>query len=154
MAVQIIDYFESNANDYWIAAIEESDWVAGKYLAKLLREDNLKALCGPSTKVLLLTEDKKLYSFCTLAEQDEVKAPDMSPWIGFVYTFPEYRGNHYAGMLIDKACEIAKQNGATEIFTSPPIQTNELYEKKGFTCLDYTMPTIYGYDTTVFRKDL
>lgn len=154
MAVQIIDYFETNNKEHWIDAISESEWVAGKYLAKLLKEDNLKDLCGPTTKLLLLVDGDVLYSFCTLAEQDEVKAPEMTPWLGFVYTFPDFRGKGYAGMIIDKSCEIAKENGATELFSSPPISTIGMYTKRGFTCLDYTMPTIYGYETTVLKKTL
>ena len=154
MAVQIIEYFETADKEHWIDLIEESNWEASKYLSKLLREDKLRDLCGPETKLYLVVENKNLYAFCTLAQQDEVKAPEMTPWIGFVYTFPEHRGNHYAAMLIEHVCKVAKENGAKEIFSSPSLDTAELYEKYGFSCLSYTMPTIYGYETSVFRKEL
>lgn len=44
-------------------------------------------LCGKSTKVLMLVEEQTLISFCTLAEQDEVRDTSLTPWIGFVYTY-------------------------------------------------------------------
>lgn len=154
MSAEIIEYFESADKDHWISCIEDCSWEAAKYLAKLLKEDKLRDLCGPDTKLFLVVEGSKLYSFCTLAEQDEVKAPDMTPWIGFVYTLPEYRGFHYGGKLINYVCEVAKNSGAKEVFSSPPIDSYDFYTKHGFSSLSYTMPTIYGYDTSVFKKSL
>ena len=40
-------------------------------------------------------DNNKLISFCTYAELDEIQPTDLTPWIGFAYTFPEYRGNRY-----------------------------------------------------------
>ena len=34
-----------------------------------------------------------------IVHQDEINAPDMFPWIGFVYTFPEYRGKRMMGKV-------------------------------------------------------
>ena len=53
-------------------------------------------------KVLLLTEDSKLISFCTYAGKDDIQPTELSPWVGFVYTFPEYRGHRYVGLLMAK----------------------------------------------------
>ena len=46
-------------------------------------------MCGKSTEVFLLTDGDNLASFAILAEQDEIDAPELSPWIGFAYTFPK-----------------------------------------------------------------
>lgn len=154
MAIEIIEYFSSADKSNWIKQIERSDWEAGKYLSKLLSEDTLRDLCGASTELYLLTENGKIYSFCTLAEQDEIKAPEMTPWIGFVYTFPDYRGKGHASTLINYVCSVAKKNGHNEIYCSPSFSTTDLCLKLGFSVLDYPMITIYGYETNVLRKDI
>lgn len=40
----------------------------------------------------------------------------LTPWIGFVYTFPNYRGNRYIGKLISYAEEVAKLQGFTNVY--------------------------------------
>ena len=152
MNLDIIEFFESNEKEYWIKEMEKSDWQAGKYLSTLLKENRLRELCGPTTKVFLLVNNKNLVSFCTLAEQDEIDKPDMTPWIGFVYTFPSYRGNHYMGLLIENACELAKQFGNKEIFIS--TDADGLYEKYGFTYTGKNIKTIYNNVARVYNRKL
>lgn len=76
----------SDEKNYWLSEIRRSDWKAGKYLYELLHDQKLKELCGESTKVLLLIDGHNLISFCTYAEQDDVRETSLSPWVGFVYT--------------------------------------------------------------------
>lgn len=68
-------------------------------------------------------------SFCTYAEKDDIQPTDLTPWMGFVYTFPEYRGHRYIGLLMDKVVELAKEENRKEVY----ISTNHtgLYEKYG-----------------------
>lgn len=113
--MEIIDYFEINDKQYWLSRIQKSDWGAGKYLYELIAENRLKDLCGKTTKVLLLIEKKELISFCTYAEQDDIREPSLSPWVGFVYTFPEFRGKHCMGSLLDYIHTLAKKEGRTYI---------------------------------------
>ncbi len=101
--MEIIDYFTSDRKDHWLGEILKSNWSAGKYLYELLRDHKLKGLCGESTKVFMLVEGDELLSFCTYAEQDEVREPSLTPWVGFVYTFPEHRGKRLVGNLLKKA---------------------------------------------------
>lgn len=154
MAIEIIEFFESEDKELWIEQIGNEEPEACKYLSELLKENKLKSLCGPSTKLFMLVENKILYSFCTLAEQDEINAPDMRPWIGFVYTVPEYRNHYFASTLVEIACCKAKEMGASEVYVSPSLDSHEFYEKFGFTRFDYPMTTIYGYETAVFKKNL
>ena len=76
--MEIINYFDIYNKIFWKEKIGKSDWGAGQYLSKLLRNDYLMDL---------LVEEQTLISFCTLAEQDEVRDTSLTPWIGFVYTY-------------------------------------------------------------------
>ena len=98
--MQIIEYYKSKNQEHWKNEIGKGDWSAAKLLYSWLNTDKLKQMCGKSTEVFLLTDGDNLVSFAILAEQDEIDAPELSPWIGFAYTFPKYRGNNNIGKLI------------------------------------------------------
>ena len=99
--MKIIDYYTTDDKLHWLNELGECDWDAGQYLHELLQSDSLKELVGENTRVLLLTEGDTLISFCTLAEKDDIQPTDLTPWIGFVYTFPAYRGQGLAWKLLD-----------------------------------------------------
>lgn len=149
--MEIIDFFASYNKGHWLSEIQKSDWSAGKYLYELLRNQKLKELCGESTKMLLLIDDDKLLSFCTYAERDDVRVPSLTPWVGFVYTFPEYRGKRRVGKLLEYAYMIAKNDGHKHIY----ISTGEtgLYEKYGYHFWK-TMQDAHGEDSRVYKTDV
>ena len=155
--MRIIEYFEqtNDMQKYLREQIVQGDWRAAKYLYEVLEQGKLKERYGESTRLLLLVEDSELLAFCTLAEQDEITEeetePGMKPWIGFVYTFPNHRGNRHSEKLIQHACELAKQDGYEKVFLS----SNEvgLYEKYGFGFLKM-MHTVWSEETQVFMKEL
>lgn len=149
--MEIINYFETKDKELWKGEIKKSDWGAGQFLYRLLENDELLKLCGDSTKVLMLVEGKNLMAFCTLAEQDEIREPSLTPWIGFVYTFPQFRGNRYMGKLLEYAKNTAKDNGASHIY----ISTNHigLYEKYGYSFYKM-MKDNEGEDSRVYKIDI
>ncbi len=149
--MEIIDYFASDRREHWLEEIKKSDWGAGQYLHELLQRDELKHLCGDSTKVLLLVEKDKLISFCTYAEQDDIREPSLTPWVGFVYTFPEFRGKRHMGKLLEYAYALAKNDGYRHIY----ISTGEtgLYEKYGYSFWKI-MKDINGEDSRVYRNEI
>ena len=155
--MRMIEYFEqtSELQKCLREQIVQGDWRAAKYLYEVLEQGKLKERYGESTRLLLLVEDDNLLAFCTLAERDEIieeeTEPDMKPWIGFVYTFPNHRGNRYSEKLIRHACELAKDDGYGKIYLS----SNEvgLYEKYGFVFLKM-LHTVWGEETQVFMKEL
>ena len=108
--MQVINYFESNRQAHWLEEIRRCDWSAGIFLYDLLRGD-------------------ELISFCTYAEKDDIQPTELTPWMGFVYTFPAHRGHRYVGKLLEEIDRIAKEDGTTEVY----ISTNHigLYEKYG-----------------------
>lgn len=149
--MEIIEFFSTDNKEYWLSKMKECDWGAGQYLEKLLREEKLKQLVGESTKVLMLVDGDNLVSFCTFAEKDDIQPTDLTPWIGWVYTFPAYRGKRYAGKMLGHAEALAKEAGIKNIY----ISTNHigLYEKYGYEFFQ-VMKDIEGEDSRVYVRRL
>ncbi len=149
--MEVEEFYSLQDKEYWLEQIKKSDWGAGQYLHDLLCKNELMELCGATTKVYMLTDNQELMSFCTLAEMDDVRNSELSPWIGFVYTFPQYRGHRYVGFLLAHAYEAAKSYGAKQIY----ISTGEvgLYEKYGYSFYKL-MKDIHGEDSRVYRIDI
>ena len=136
----------------WIEKIAQADWRAGKYLAQLLTEEKFFNLCGAASIVYLLTDDNEnLISFCSFNEKDDIPNTDLTPWIGFVYTFPQYRGKHYMGKLIETACQEAKNRGQKTIYVS--THDEDIYEKYGFSFYQI-MKNFDGEDSRVYKKEI
>lgn len=147
--LQVIDYFQADNQAHWRAAIAENDWRAAKYLARLLEQDSFPQEVGEGT-VFLLADGDKLVSFLTLAERDCIDAPEYTPWIGFVHTAPEYRGQRHIGQLIDYACAVACEHGAARVY----LCTDHvgLYEKYGFVYLENRV-SVYGEDSRIYVRE-
>lgn len=127
--MKVINYFESNIQSHWLEEIKKSNWGAGLFLYELLSNQTFFDAVGKDSIVLLLVEEDKLISFCTFAEKDDIQPTELTPWMGFVYTFPEYRGHRYVGLLFKEIERLAKEKNISEVF----ISTNHigLYEKYG-----------------------
>ena len=149
--MQVIEYFTSENKEYWLNEIKKSDWTGGKFLYQLLTENTLKSTVGETALVLMLVDNDKLISFCTLAPLDEIQPTDLFPWIGFVYTFPQYRGHRYLGILLDYGEKIAADMGREYVYLS----TNHigLYEKYGYEFFR-TGKSVYGEESRIYRKSL
>ena len=147
--MQVIDYFNCERPEHWLSQIKKSDWGAGQFLYQLLSENKFKDAVGEKSKVLMLTDGDELISFCSYAEKDDIQPTELTPWIGFVYTFPEYRGHRYVGKLFLEIEKLAKAENVHDIF----ISTNHtgLYEKYG--CEFYqTMNDMDGESSRVYKK--
>ena len=149
--MQILNFFETKDPEYWLSEISKSDWRAAAYLVSLIREGKIKERYGPSTQVLLLIEDKTLMAFCTYADQDEIPDPSLTPWAGFVYTFPAFRGQRRMGKLLEHVYALAKKDGHQTLY----ISTGEtgLYEKYGYRFWKM-MKDINGEDSRVYIIDI
>lgn len=148
--MEIIDYFKSDKPDYWLAEIKKGDWRAIPTLVRFIEENSFNENLGKGT-LLLLTEGDRLLSFVTFAERDSIEDDSLSPWVGFVYTFPEHRGHRYVGKLIRRCEEIAAENGVPAIF----VCTDHvgLYEKYGFSYIE-SRADIYGGESRIYRKNI
>ena len=149
--MEIIEFYSCDNPKYWLQKIAESDWSAGKKLAQLIRCEALRAACGADTKVFLLIDGENLVSFCTYAQQDDIRDSGLTPWIGFVYTSPQYRGHRYMGILLDHVEKTARNEGRQAVW----ISTGEsgLYEKYGYT-FHAIMKDHHGANSRVYKKKL
>lgn len=145
--IEIREFSEQEDKAYWISKIRESDWRAGKYLAELLEKGEFYALCGKTSKVFLLVQDFDLISFCTYAEKDEIPDTDLTPWIGFVYTFPQFRGKRRIGKLIEHIYLLAKREGEKTLYVS--TDQPGLYENFGFAFKE-KLKDRWGQETLVY----
>ncbi len=148
--MQIIDYFKSENQAHWLERIAESEWSAGELLTGWLRAGTFREHIGERSTVLLLTEGDALLSYCTYAQRDDIPT-DITPWMGFVYTYPPYRGRRLAGVLMAEAERRAKEDG----FKWLHISTGHvgLYEKYG--CAFWRgMKDVNGEPVRVYRKKL
>ncbi|MDE6712200.1 MAG: GNAT family N-acetyltransferase [Lachnospiraceae bacterium] len=147
----MIEYFSCDRPEYWLSQIGKSDWEAGKFLHELLSKKILSDIVGEHPKVLMLTDGDELISFCTYSEKDDIQPTPLTPWMGFVYTFPQYRGHRYVGRLFQEIEKIAKAENVHDIF----ISTNHtgLYEKYG--CEFYQMMNdVNDEPSRVYRKHM
>ena len=108
-------------------------------------------MLGGWGEIFLLMDGENLVSFLTLSGQDAVRDEALSPWIGFVFTVPEYRGHRYAGQVLSHAESCAAARGYSRIY----IGTDHvgLYEKYGYTYLENRIDC-WGDDMRVLYKDI
>jgi len=78
----------------------------------------------------MLVDDNNLLAFCTFSQKKYDINPELSPWLGTVYTFPEYMGNRYSEKLMQHAEQIVCELGRDTLFVS--TKHEELYEKYGY----------------------
>ena len=127
--MNVISFFESDRQQDWLSAIKKSDWSAGAFLYELLSTGRFFEAVGEDSKVLMLTDGDELISYCTYATNDDIQPTELSPWMGFVYTFPEYREHRYVGLLFEEIERLAREDQVSQVY----ISTNHigLYEKYG-----------------------
>lgn len=127
--MKVISFFESDRQEHWLKEIARSDWGAGAFLHELLSKGSFFEAVGGKSRVLLLTDGDELISFCTYAERDDIQPSELTPWMGFVYTFPAHRGHRYLGLLLEEIEGLAREEHVPAVY----ISTNHvgLYEKYG-----------------------
>lgn len=147
--MEIFDYF-SNEQLSWIDKIRACDWGAAKFLADLLEKNTFHTVLGNGS-LFIMADGERPAAFCTLTQRDCIDDDTLFPWIGFVFTVPEYRGKRYSGKLIEYACKSAEKLGFENVY----IATDHigLYEKYGFTYME-SRTDIYGEESRIYRRKL
>ena len=149
--MKIINYFESGNKEHWLDEIGRADWRAAASLHRQLSGGTFLGSAGENSKVLLLTDGDELVSFCTYAGTDDIRPVELTPWMGYVFTFPEHRGHHYAGVLMDEVAKLAATDGADAFYIS--TGHTGLYEKYGCEYLT-EMENMNGGISRVYVKKL
>ena len=127
--MEVISFYDSERQEHWLEEIKRSDWASGKFLHEVLSEGKFFDTVGDGSRVLILTDGDELISYCTYARWDDIQPTDLTPRMGFVYTFPEHRGHRYAGLLLNEIERLAREEQVPQVY----ISTNHvgLYEKYG-----------------------
>ena len=103
MDMRILNYFERPNKTDLIEKLSRCDWSAARFLVEQLQKDTFHEALGGWSELYLLMDGENLVSFATFTGQDAVRDESLTPWIGFVYTVPEYRGHRYAGRVLAHA---------------------------------------------------
>lgn len=145
----IFDYFK-NKQPQWIEKIRACKWGAAKFLADLLEQNRFHTVLGKGS-LFIMADGDELVSFCTLTEKDCVDDITLFPWIGFVFTAPEYRGKRYSGKIIEHTCAQAEKQGYDKVY----LATDHigLYEKYGFAYLESRID-IYNEESRIYCRKL
>ncbi|MBR4112041.1 MAG: GNAT family N-acetyltransferase [Ruminiclostridium sp.] len=148
--MRILDFESINEQKQWIDKIRACDWGAAKFLADLLEQNKFHNVLGNGS-LFIMADGEKLVSFCTLTCRDCIKDDALFPWIGFVFTSPEYRGKRYSGEVIESACKRALRQGFDKVY----LATDHigLYEKYGFTYME-SRTDIYGEESRIYFRKL
>ena len=146
--MRIFKFHEEENQSHWIDEIRRCDWGAAHFLADILEQNKFDELLGGG-HLFILADGDRLVSFCTLTRNDCVKDDSMFPWIGFLFTVPEYRGHRYSGQVIDAAYTQAREQGEAQVY----LATDHIgfYEKYGFTYLE-TRIDIYDEESRIYYK--
>ena len=141
--MKIIEYDSKIHND-WRSRIRQTSWSAAEFLSSLLDDDiALEEALGPGMRLFLLTEDHSLLAFATLSQIDAIRDTPLRPWIGFVYTSPEYRLQGHARRLLEHIESEARQQGEATVYLA--TDHTDFYERLGYT---------YLYDRLDHRGDM
>ena len=149
--MKIISFNECNNKDYWMEQILKSDWDARLFLDRAYKEKEIRALFGKHLDILLLVENDQLISYCTYSEFDEIQPTELTPWVGFVYTFPKYRGNRYMGLIFEEISKLAQSDNYSYIYLS--TNHTSVYEKYGFEFYQI-LNDIQGHPSRIYRKKI
>lgn len=149
--MEITEYFSSPKKNIYLNKIAKCEWNAAKFLLTLLKENRFHEVLGGWGKLYLLVEKDKLISFATLSAEDCISTPELTPWLGFFHTTPEYRRNRYGKILIDHVCKTAKYMGYKEIYLA--TDHTGLYEKYGFHYFENRIDK-FGEDSRIYKKEL
>ena len=152
ISMEIYDYFDADSEKQAniLAQIEKCDWAAAKTLADFLRNNKFHEILGEG-RLFIMENGGKLAAFLTLTHTDSIRDDTLFPWIGFVFTVPEFRGHRYSGQLIGRACEAAAADGYDTVW----LNTDHVgfYEKYGFEYIEDRID-IYGENARIYRRSV
>lgn len=149
--MEIISYFEKGEPESIASQIRNSDWSGAASLSRLLDSGTFFEKLGKKSRLLVLMDEGQMAAFCTLAEKDDVPDTELTPWIGYVFTDPKYRGKGCAPELIEFAEKQALEDGYENIYISTGHEG--LYEKYGYDFYGF-LKNKHNQDSRIYQKKL
>ena len=132
-----------------LAAWHQAEWASLRPGFTLEdRVAKLRGACGRAQPpvVFVASEGERLLGSAMLLAQDMDTRPELTPWLGGVFTAPEVRGKGVARALIDAVAEAARAHGASKYYwqtRDTNLAARALYDKvarhKGFIRYDYPL---------------
>lgn len=147
--MEIVEYFSDSRKRHWLEELKKSNWSAAKFLVTLLTENTFDSVLGKSGKLYFMIDEDKIVSFVTLTQRDCIADDTLFPWLGFLFTFPEYRGHRYSEAIINYAVEKAREQGYDKVY----LATDHvgLYEKYGFVYKENRVD-VWGEDSRIYVR--
>ncbi len=152
--MKIIEYFAlpQDQQKLWMNKLEEADWEAGKSLCRRIQTHDLISKTKEDPKLYLLINDQQeLMAYAILAQKDDIQETDLTPWIGYVYTYPPFRGQKLAQKVLSHCEKQAQEQGYQAIYISTGYEG--LYEHYGYSFLK-EMEDMHGHLSRVYKKNL
>ena len=153
--MQVLDFYKlkNEEQDFWKEKIKLANWGAADFLISLIDKNEFYKTLGEDSKLFLLTKETELICFCTYTNQDCIRDEKLFPWIGFVFTFPEFRGKRCAFDLFDYIFETEreKENPVEKIYIATDHEG--LYEKYGFTFIEKRID-VWGDECKIYYKNV
>ncbi|WP_282926320.1 GNAT family N-acetyltransferase [Helcococcus kunzii] len=110
--------------------LEEAEWPAGPYLAKLIKENDFYEKYGDQAQLFFYIEKNEPLAFGGLVEQDYLPKPDLKPWIALIYVDPKSRGQRLSEKMVTYLEKQAKDQGYNKVYLVS--RHKGLYEKYGY----------------------
>lgn len=145
----LTSYFTSPHQEALLSQLRACEWGAAKFLTELLEKEQFHETLGAGDVYFLMAGDQ-IAAFATMTDRDCVDAPTLSPWCGFVYTFPAFRHQRIAGKLLHMLAEIARRSGKSCVYIATD-HTN-VYEKYGCQYID-SRRDCYGEISRIYRMN-
>ena len=149
--MNIIDFYTDGRQDFWKLRIAESGWGAADFLVSLIEKGEFYGTLGNDSHLYLLTAGDFLVSYAAYARRDCIKDDSLFPWIGFVFTFPQWRGQRNAFTLFDYIFQKARQDGVRKIYIA--TDHDSLYEKYGFSYVE-SRTDVWGDECRIYAKNV
>lgn len=151
---KFIEFFSltQSQQNYFMKELEKADWKAGKSLCHRIQTGNLisKTLEDPKL-FLMVNQHNDLMAYCVLSKQDDIADLSLSPWIGYVYTYPKFRGQRLIFELLDYVEKQAAKYQAKQVYISTGHEG--LYEKGGYSFFKEALD-IHGGLSRIYVKSL
>ena len=149
--MEILNYFGQENQAALRDKIAACPWGAVRFLTDLLEKGTFYDMLGGWGDLYLLVDGEELVAFGTLTGQDAIRDESMTPWIGFVFVQPEYRGHRYSQLLLNHCEAEAAKLGYSKIY----IGTDHigLYEKYGYIYMENRLD-YWDDDTRILFKEL